>query len=164
MDKKRWRWFFLGWIHRNNNQKPIPHFSSLFHILKMWKSPGRRNRSQGLWRDVIAGGIVYQSFTGRTDAEAEPPILWPPDVKSRLIGKDPDAGKYWGQEEKGTTEDEMVGWYHWLDGHEFEQAPGDGEGQGSLACCRPWGRKELDRLSNWTIVNCESVSSLAPGV
>ena len=64
--------------------------------------------------------------------------------KNRLIGKDHDAGKDWRQEEKGTTEDEMVGWHHWLDGHDFKQAPGDGEGQGGLACCSPWGRKELD--------------------
>ena len=81
-------------------------------------------------------------FIGRTDAEAL--ILWPPDVKSRLMGKDPDAGKDWGQEEKGTTEDEMVGWHHWLNGHEFEQTLGNGEGQGSLVCCSPWGCKELD--------------------
>ena len=81
-------------------------------------------------------------FIGRTDAEA--PILWPPDAKSQLIRKDPDAGKDWRQEEKGMTEDEMVGWHHWLNGHEFEQAPGDGEGWGSLACCSPWGRKESD--------------------
>ena len=72
-------------------------------------------------------------FIGRTDAEA--PILWPPDVKSQLTGKDPDAKKDWGQEEKQATEDEMVAWHHWLHGHEFEQAPGDSEGQGSLACC-----------------------------
>ena len=71
-------------------------------------------------------------FTGRTDAEA--PILWSPDAKNRLLGKDPDAGKDWKQEEKGRTEDEMVGWYHWLDGHEFEQALGVGDGQGSLVC------------------------------
>ena len=83
-------------------------------------------------------------FIGRTDAEAETPILWPPDAKNWFIGKDPDAGKDWRQEEKGTTEDEMVGWHHWLDGHEFEQAQGDGEGQGSLACCNSWGRKESD--------------------
>ena len=70
-------------------------------------------------------------FIGRTDAEAEAPILWPPDMKNRIIGKDPDAGKDWRQEEKGTTEDEMVGWHHWLNGYEFEQAPGDGEGQGN---------------------------------
>ena len=76
---------------------------------------------------------------GKTDAEAEAAILWPLDAKSLLIGKDPDAGKDWRQKEKGATEDEMVGWHHWLDGHEFEQALGDGEGQGSLACCSPWG-------------------------
>ena len=80
-------------------------------------------------------------FIGRTDVEVETPILWPPDAKSWLIWKDPDAGKDWGQE-KGMTEDEMVGWHHWLNGHESEQTPGDGEGEGSLACCRPWGRKE----------------------
>ena len=80
----------------------------------------------------------------------EAPILWPPDVKSRLIGKDRDAGKDWGQEEKGTREDEMVGWHHWLNGHEFEQAPGDSEGQGSLACCSPWFAKSWTWLSNWT--------------
>ena len=88
-------------------------------------------------------------FIGRTDAEA--PIYWPRDAKSQFIRKDRDAGKDWRQEEKGMTEDEMVGWHHWFNGHEFEQAPGDGEGQGSLACCNPWGRKELDmpkRLSN----------------
>ena len=83
-------------------------------------------------------------FIGRTDAEAEIPILWPPDVKNWLIGKDPDAGKDWRQEEKGTTEDEMVGWHHRLYGHEFEQAPGVGDGQGSLECCSSWGHKELD--------------------
>ena len=83
-------------------------------------------------------------FTGRTDAEAEAPTLWPPDAKSQLIGKDPDAGKDWRQEEKGAAEDEMVGWHHWLNGHEFEQTPGDTEGQGSLACCSPWGHKQLD--------------------
>ena len=83
-------------------------------------------------------------FIGRTDAEAETPILWPPDEKSWLPGKDPDAGKDWRQEEKGMTEDEMVGWYHWLNRHEFEQALRDGEGQRSLACCSPWGHKESD--------------------
>jgi len=83
-------------------------------------------------------------FTGRTDAEAKAPKLWPPDAKSWLIRKDPDAGKDWRQEEKGTTEDVMAGWHHQLDGHEFEQALGDGEGQGSLACCSPWGHQESD--------------------
>ena len=81
-------------------------------------------------------------FVGRTDAEAEAPIiLWPPDAKSRLIGKDSDAGKDWRQEEKGVTEDEMVGWHHRLTEHEFEQALRHGEGQGSLVCCSPWGHK-----------------------
>ena len=79
---------------------------------------------------------------GRTDAEAETPILWPPDAKNWVIGKDPDAAKDWGQEEKGMTEDEMVGWHHWLHGHEFEQAPGDR--QRRLAWCSPRGRKESD--------------------
>ena len=90
-------------------------------------------------------------FIGRTNAEAEPPILWPPDVKNQLIRKDPDDGKGWRQEEKGTTEDKMVGWHHQFNGHDFEQAPGDGERLGSLACCSPWGYKELDmpeRLNN----------------
>ena len=89
-------------------------------------------------------GNQFWIFIGRTDIEAETLTLWPPDVKSWLIWKDPDAGEVCGQEEKGTTEDEMVGWPHWLKGHEFEQALGDGEGQGSLACCSPWGHKELD--------------------
>ena len=88
-------------------------------------------------------------FIGRTDVEAEAPILWPPDGKSQLTGKDADAGKDWGQEEKGTTGCEVVEWHHWLNGHEFEQAPGDGQGQGSLACyISPWGQTVL---SDWTI-------------
>ena len=78
-------------------------------------------------------------FTGRTDIEVETPVLWSPDENSWLIDKDPDAGKDWGQEEKGTTEDEMVGWHHQLSGHESKQTSGDGEGQGRLACCSPWG-------------------------
>ena len=83
-------------------------------------------------------------FIGRTDAEAETPILWPPEVKSWFIGKDPDAGKDWGQEEKGATEDELVGWHQQLNWHEFEQTLGDSGGQGSLVCCSPWGCKESD--------------------
>ena len=90
-------------------------------------------------------------FIGRTDAEAETPILWPPDAKSWLTGKDPDAGKDWRWEEKGTTEDEMVGWHYRLGRHGFEQAPGAGDGQGGLACCSPWGCKESDTTEglNW---------------
>ena len=83
-------------------------------------------------------------FIERTDAEAQVLILWPPDVKNWLIGKDPDAGKDWRQEEKGATEDEMGRWHHWLYGREFEQAPGDGEGQGSLARCSPQSHKKSD--------------------
>ena len=91
-------------------------------------------------------------FIGRTDVEAEAPILWPPDVKSWLIWKDPDAGKDWGQEKKGTTEDEMVEWHPRLNGHGFGWTLGVGDGQGGLACCGSWGRKESDRTErlNWT--------------
>ena len=81
-------------------------------------------------------------FIGRADVEAETPVLWPPHAKSWLIGKDPDAGRDWGQEEEGTTEDEMAGWHHQLDRREFESTPGVGDGQGGLACCSSWGRKE----------------------
>ena len=90
-------------------------------------------------------------FIGKTDAEAETPILWPPDAKSQLIWKDSDAGKYWGQEEKGTTEDEMVRWHHGLNGHGFEWTLGVSDGQGGLACCGSRGRKELDMTEqpNW---------------
>ena len=91
-------------------------------------------------------------FIGRTNVEAETPILWPPDEKSWLIGKDPDAGKDWRQEEKGTTEDEIVGWHHLHNGHGFGWTLGVGDGQGSLACCSSWGRKESDMTErlNWT--------------
>ena len=90
-------------------------------------------------------------FIEKTDPKAETSILWPRDIKNWLIGKDPDAGKIWRQKEKGATRDEMVGWHHWLDGHEFEQALGVGSGQGSLVCCSPWCLKDSDttvRL-NW---------------
>ena len=90
-------------------------------------------------------------FIGRTDAKAETPVLWPPGVKSWLIGKDSDAGRDWGQEEKATTEDEMAGWHHRLDGRESEWTPGGGDGQGGLVCCISWGRKESDMTEqlNW---------------
>ena len=94
-------------------------------------------------------------FTGRTDAEAETPILWPPDAKNWLLRKDSDAGKDWGQEEKGTTEEEIVRWHHWLGGHEFEQAPGVGDGQGGLVSCGSWSRKESDvtELTEMSVVD-----------
>ena len=103
-------------------------------------------------KPVNPKGNQHCRFLGRTDAEAEAPILWLPDVKNWLIWKDPDAGKDWRQEEKGMTEDEMVGWHHQLNGHEFEQALGVGDGQGSLACCSPWCHKELETTEqpNWT--------------
>ena len=92
-------------------------------------------------------------FIGRTDAEAETPVLWPPHVKCWLIGKEPDASRDWGQEEKGPTEDEMAGWHHWLDAYESERTPGVGDGQGGLACCDSWGRRvghDWATELNWT--------------
>ena len=111
------------------------------------------------WRKLLrvpwAARISNQSILkeigpGRTDSEAETPILWSPDAKSWLIGKDLDAGKDWGQEEKGTTENEMVGWHHWLNGLEFGWTLGVGNGQGGLGCCSSWGAKSWTWLSNWT--------------
>ena len=101
---------------------------------------------------VHSEGDQPWDFFGRTDAKAETPVLWPPHAKSWLIGKGFDAGRDWGQEEKGTTEDEMAGWHHWLDGREFEWTPGVGDGQGGLACCDSWGHKESDTIErlNWT--------------
>ena len=94
-------------------------------------------------------------FIGRTDVEAETPILWPPEGKNWLIWKDPDAGNDWRREEKGTTEDEMVGWHHRLNGHESEQTPGADDGQGGLVCCSPWGHRQSNTTKrlNWTELN-----------
>ena len=101
------------------------------------------------------------SWAGRTDVEAETPILWPPDAKSWLIGKDPDAGKDWGQE-KGMTENEMVGWHHWLNGHEFGGTLRVGHGQGGMVCCGSWGHKESDTTEwlNWTELWSKFLSTL----
>ena len=106
-------------------------------------------------KTVCPKGDQSWIFIGRTDAEAETPILWPPMAKNWLLGKDPDPRKDWRQEEKGMTEDEMVGWRHWLNGHEFEQGLGVGDGQGSLACCSPWGLKESDITEqlNWSVLS-----------
>ena len=111
-----------------------------------------RRSNQLIPKEIIPKGI----FIGRIDAEVEAPILWPPDV-NWIIGKDPDAGKGWRQEEKGTIEDEVVGWHHWLNKHEFEQALGVGDGQGTLACCSPWGHKESDTTErpNWYVRKIE---------
>ena len=118
------------------------------------------------WKEipqVHPKGDQFWVFIGRTDVEAEAPILWPPDAKSWLIWKDPDAGKDWRQEEKGTTEDEMVGWHHQLDWHGFGWTPGVG-GQGSLACCDSWGCKESDttELLNWTLAKKGDLNSSHP--
>ena len=119
------------------------YFQTVVHSRRLLSVPLTARRSNQLILKEIRPNRSYP-FIGRTDAEAEAPILWLPDVKSQLIGKDPDAGKDWRQEEKRETEDEMVGWHHWLNGHEFEQTLGDSGGQMSLACCNPWGSKELD--------------------
>ena len=101
---------------------------------------------------VHSEGDQLWDFFGRNDAKAEAPVLWPPHAKTWLIGKDSDAGRDWGQEEKWTTQDEMAGWHHWLDGCESEWTPGVGDGQGGLTCCDSWGRKESDTTEqlNWT--------------
>ena len=99
-------------------------------------------------KSINPNGNQPRIFIGRTDAKA--PILWPPDVKSRLTGKESEAGKDWRQKEKGAAEDEMVRYHHWRNGYEFEQTPGDSEGKGSLTCCSPWVTKSWTQLSNWT--------------
>ena len=111
---------------------------------------------------VQSEGDQPWDFVGRNDAKAEAPVLWRPHAKSWLIGKDSDAGRDWGQEEKGMTEDEMAGWHHGLDGRESEWTPGDGDGQGGLACCDSWGRKESDTTErlNWTELNWTDISWL----
>ena len=120
-------------------------------VLKTLESPLDCKEIQLVHPKGIQSGI----FIERPDVEAEIPILWPPDAKNWLIWKDRDAGRDWGQEEKGTTEDELVGWHHWLNGHEFESTLGFGDGQGGLACCSPWSRKEVDMTEwlNWIELN-----------
>ena len=119
--------------------------------------------SLGLQRDPTSPfeGDQPWDFFGRNDAKAETPVLWPPHVKSWLSGKDCDAGRDWEQEEKGTTEDEMAGWHHWLNGRESEWTPGVGDGQGGLACYNSWGRKESDMTEwlNWTKLRLSRIIS-----
>ena len=111
---------------------------------------------------VHSEGDQPWDFSWRNDAKAEAPVLWPPHAKSWFIGKDTDAGRDWGQEEKGTTEVEMAGWHHRLDGHDSEWTPGDGDGQGGLACCSSWGCKESDTTErlNWTELKTCIINSL----
>ena len=126
---------------------------------RLLRVPWTARRFQSVHRE----GNQRWIFIGRTEAEAETPISWPHDVKNRLTGKDPDARKGWRQEEKGMTENEMVGWHHQLDGHEFEWIPGVGDGQGGLACCHSWGHKELDMTEwlNWTELSVCVASSIS---
>ena len=142
-----------GWVLRN-------WFFRTVLLEKTLESPLDRKEI----KPVNPKGNQSQIFIGRTVAEAEAPILWPPDAKSRLLGKDPDAGKDRRQEEKGTTGWDG-GWHHWLNGHEFQQALGDSEGEWSLACCSPWGLKELDMTEwlKWTELNWKSHLNLGHG-
>ena len=107
------------------------------------------------FQPVHSEGRQPWDFLGRNNDKAETPVVWPPHAKGWLIVKDSDAGRDWGQEEKGTTEDEMAGWHHWLDGHESESTPGVGDWQGGLVCCDSWGHKESDMTEwlNWTELN-----------
>ena len=137
------------------------HFSSCH--LWMWELDHKEGHAPNWWFQIVGLEKTLESplkikaiksvnpnrnqswiFIGSIDAEAEVPILWPSDVKNWLIRKDPDDGKYWGQEEKRITENEMAGWHHWLNGHELEPTPGDSEGQGILAYFSSWGRKQSD--------------------
>ena len=120
----------------------------LWYWRRLLRVPWTARRSN---QPILKGDQPWDFF-GRNDTQAETPVLWPPHAKSWLTGKDFDAGRDWGQEKKGTTEDEMAGWHHWLNGHESEWTPGVGDGQGGLACCDSWGRKESDTTEqlNWT--------------
>ena len=136
-----------SWTIRKAEHQRIDAFE-LWCCRKFFESPLDCKETQ----PVHPKGDQSWVFIVRTDAPAETTIPWPPDAKSWLIGKDPDAGKDWGQEEKGTTEDEMVGWHHGLNGQEFGETLGVADGQGGLACCSSWGRKESDMTErlNWT--------------
>ena len=143
-----WMW---GWTIKKAEHQRVDAFE-----LWCWRRLLRVSWTARDIKPVHPKGNQSWIFIGRTDAEAETPILWPPDAKTWLIGKDPDAGKDWGQEEKGMTEDEMVGWHHRHNGHGFGWTPGVGDGQGGQACSSSWGCKELGTTEwlNWTELNC----------
>ena len=138
---------------------PVTDFSVFLMLEKTLESPLDCKEI----KPVNLKGNQSWIFSGRTDAEAEAPILWPPDAKNWFTGKDPDAGKNWRQEEKGMREDEMIGWHHRLDGHDFQQAPGVGDRQGSLACCSPWGQNESDMTEwlSWTLLRGRNIRALS---
>ena len=140
-----------SWTIKKAERRRIDAFA-LWCWRRLLRVPWTARRSnQSILKEISQSWV----FSGRTDAEPETPILQPPHAKSWLIWKDPDAREDWGQEAKGTTEDEMVGWHHQLDGHGFGWTAGVGDGQGGLACCGSWGRKELDTTErlNWTELN-----------
>ena len=145
------------WSTGEGNGKPLQ-YSCLENPMNSMKRQNDRILKEGLPRSVGAQYATGDQWRNNSrDAKAETPVLWPPHAKSWLIGKDSDAGRDWGQEEKGTTEDEMAGWHHWLYGHEFEWTLGVVDGQGGLACCDSWGHKELhttERL-NWIELNAD---------
>ena len=136
----------VPWAARRSNQSILSiHWNINIHGHSIPKN-------MNIWYSKLEyqySGNQSQIFIGRTDAEA--PILWPPDAKRQLIGKDLNAGKDWGQKEKEETEDETIGWHHWINGHEVELTPGVGDGQWGLACCSSWGHKESDTTErlNW---------------
>ena len=130
------------WIRELDHKEGWALKNSCFQIVVLEKTLKSSLDSKEI-KPINPKGNQPWIFNGRTGAEAEAPVLWPPDTKSQHIGKNPEAGKDWGQEEKQAIEDEMVVWDHLLNGHDFEHTPGDSEGQGSLACYSPWGGKEL---------------------
>ena len=136
-----------SWTVKKAERRRIDTFKLWFKKSRTLDSPLDCKKIQ----PVHSKGDQSWVFIGRTDAKAETPILWPPHAKCWLIGKDPDAGRDWGQEEKGATEDEMAGWHHWLDGREFEWTLGVGDGQGGQVCCDSWGHKESDTTEQ---LNC----------
>ena len=174
-------WFPLGlfsfridWFHlltlqgslksllQQHSSKASIHWLLAFFIVQLSHPYMTTGKTIALTRPTFVGnpqGNQSWIFIWRTNAKAETLIFWPPDAKNWLTGKDSDDGKDWRQKEKGITEDKMMGWHHRLDGHEFEQAPGVGDGQGSLACYSPWSHKVLDtteQLNNWTTVTAEN--------
>ena len=141
-----------SWTIKKTELRRIDAFE-LWHWRRLLRVPWTARSNQSILKEISPEysleGLMLKLNT---------PILWPPDVKNWLIGKDPDARKDWRQHEMGTTEDEMVGWHHWLDGHEFEQAPGVADGQGSWECCTPWGCKESDTTElNWILLDAYEI-------